>query len=98
MNKKIDDKSFDVLLYVSRIEASKEEKALLQTQISNIVSYFEELEKFSTETLSFFDACNSEDDLRVSDDKCYIEGHLLKNMSDEFMDGYFRSPKVLMSS
>jgi len=98
MNKKIDDKSFDVLLYVSRIEASKEEKALLQTQISNIVSYFEELEKFSTETLSFFDTCNSEDDLRVSDDKCYIEGYLLKNMSDEFMDGYFRSPKVLMSS
>ena len=98
MSKKIDDKTFDVLLYVSRIEASKEEKTLLQTQISNIVGYFKELEKFSDEDLSFFDSCNSEEDLRISENKCYVEGYLLKKMSNEFMDGYFRSPKVLMTS
>ena len=98
MSKKIDDKIFNMLLYVSRIEVSKEEGALLQKQISDIVGYFAELETFRDDKLSFFDTYNTEDDLRIVDSRCYIDGHLLKEMTHEFMDGYFRSPKVLMSS
>ena len=72
MSKKIDDKIFNMLLYVSRIEVSKEEGVLLQKQISDIVGYFAELETFRDDKLSFFDTYNTEDDLRIVDSRCYI--------------------------
>ena len=99
MNKlNIDEKSFDTLLYISRIELVGAEKETLKKQISNIVSYFEELEKFKDEKIlddNYYS--HSENDLRVASDKAYIDAHSLKVMNSEFMDGYFRTPKVLES-
>ena len=41
---------------------------------------------------------NSESDLRTSSPSCYVDSHALKLINNEFMDGYFRTPKVLGSS
>lgn len=98
-NKKVDDETFQALLYVSRIEITEKSILSLQSQITNIISYFHELEKFKDEDIDISSSCsNSENDLRVVSDTQYIEQNFLKSMTEEFMDGYFRSPKVLGSS
>lgn len=95
-NKTIDDDIFQALLYVSRIEVTGSNRLSLKNQIGSIISYFYELEKFKDENIDISSRCfNSENDLRVASDTKYIEQSLLKSMTDEFMDGYFRSPKVL---
>ena len=112
MNKLLNDEVFDVLLYVSRLEADGNVREVLKNQISSIVSYFDELEKFKDEYLdeNKFDNAlqyNTENDLRLtsvdhnfdsSSSTSCIEQKMLKAMNEEFMDGYFRTPKVLGSS
>ncbi len=98
-SKKIDNKIFDSLLYLSRLSASSDsEYEVLKGQIGSIVDYFEELEQFKGEKLENTDSFNSEKDLRGNSSTSYIDQHLLKMINAEFMDGYFRSPKVLGSS
>ncbi|MGP1437651.1 MAG: Asp-tRNA(Asn)/Glu-tRNA(Gln) amidotransferase subunit GatC [Treponema sp.] len=99
MTDKITESVFDVLLYISRLDVTGEEKLALQNQISNIVGYFKELEKFRNDSLEANDSnFNSEKDLRTSLPSTYVEQRLLKVINSEFMDGYFRTPKVLGSS
>lgn len=104
MNKPLNDEVFDALLYVSRLETDGRARDVLKNQISSIVSYFDELERFRDEDIDENKIgstilCNTERDLRpASDNFCYIEQKMLKLMNAEFMDGYFRTPKVLGSS
>lgn len=98
-NKEIDDDSFRVLLYISRIELTGNNRLSLQNQITSIIAYFKELEKFKDENIdTASEGFNSENDLRLPSAARHIEQNLLKSMTKEFMDGYFRSPKVLSSS
>lgn len=102
MSRQLNDEVFDTLLYVSRLETDGKTRSVLKNQISSIVSYFDELEKFRNEEASD-DALqyNTENDLRFSCSSCEdfcIEQRMLKTMNEEFMDGYFRTPKVLGSS
>lgn len=104
MSRLVNDEVFDALLYVSRLESDGKSRDVLKNQISSIVSYFDELEKFKDAEID--DSAlqyNTEKDLRpVCESKCsnisYIEQNMLKIMNEEFMDGYFRTPKVLGSS
>lgn len=99
MSNAITKEIFDSLLYISRLDVTGEEKLALQNQISSIVGYFKELERFRDDSLEAPDCnSNSEKDLRTSSLPCYVEVRSLKLINDEFMDGYFRTPKVLGSS
>lgn len=104
MNKTLDDEMFDALLYVSRLQADGKTRDVLKNQISSIVSYFDELKRFKDEDIDdSMLLCNTENELRIATcDDClstsYIEQKMLKIMNEEFMDGYFRTPKVLGSS
>ncbi len=99
MSEEITKEIFDVLLYISRIDVSGDEKVLLQNQISRIVGYFAELERFKNDSIELSDCnSNSEKNLRTLLLPSYIESRALKLISSEFMDGYFRTPKVLTSS
>ena len=95
MSGKIDNVIFDSLLYVSRLSARSAEYEVLKKQIGSIVDYFEELEQFKDEKLKGTESFNSENDLRDDEDMQYIDQHILKLINAEFMDGYFRTPKVL---
>jgi len=108
MGRTLNDEVFNALLYVSRLEADGKAREVLKNQISSIVSYFDELEKFKDdkmdETMLQY---NTEKDLRLAPEACCsgcsssvscIEQRMLKIMNEEFMDGYFRTPKVLGSS
>lgn len=95
MSGKIDNVIFDSLLYVSRLSAGSAEYEVLKKQIGSIVDYFEELEQFKDEKLKGTESFNSENDLRDDEDMQYIDQHILKLINAEFMDGYFRTPKVL---
>ncbi len=104
MSKPLDDEVFDALLYVSRLASEGKARDVLKHQISSIVSYFDELEKFKDDVMSDDTLqCNSEKDLRCvlenspEASTSYIEQKMLKVMNKEFMDGYFRTPKVLGS-
>ncbi len=99
MNKnKISDEVFDILLYLSRLEASPEEARVLSKQVNQLVGYFEILDKFSDEKLdkSIY-ITHDENSLRDSEIKQSLTAPDLKKISDEYMDGYFRVPKVLGS-
>ncbi len=99
MSNAITKEVFDILLYISRLDVSGEERSALQNQISSIVGYFKELERFHDDSLEASDSnFNSEKDLRTSLPSCYVEARALKLINNEFMDGYFRTPKVLGSS
>ncbi len=99
MNKnKISDEVFDILLYLSRLEASKEEAKVLSNQVNQLVGYFEVLDKFSDEKLdNSIYVTHDQNSLRNSEVKEGLSAHDLKKMTDEYMDGYFRVPKVLGS-
>ncbi len=97
-NNKISDEVFDILLYLSRLEASEEEAKVLSKQVNQLVGYFEVLDKFSDEKLdNSIYITHNEKDLRNSEIKEGLGASELKKMSDEYMDGYFRVPKVLGS-
>ncbi|MGP1414967.1 MAG: Asp-tRNA(Asn)/Glu-tRNA(Gln) amidotransferase subunit GatC [Treponema sp.] len=99
MSDTITKEIFDTLLYISRLDATGEERTALQNQIASIVGYFKELEKFRNDSLEATDcSSNSEKDLRTSLSHIYVEARSLKVINNEFMDGYFRTPKVLGSS
>ncbi len=99
MNKnKISDEVFDILLYLSRLEATKEEAKVLSKQVNQLVGYFDVLDKFSDEKLdNSIYITHGEDSLRDSEIKESLSAPDLKKISDEYMDGYFRVPKVLGS-
>ncbi len=97
-NNKISDEVFNVLLYLSRLEASPEEAKVLSKQVNQLVGYFEVLDKFSDEKLdNSIYITHDEQALRSSEIKESLGAPDLKKISDEYMDGYFRVPKVLGS-
>jgi len=107
MTKVMSDETFDAILSVSHIEVSGKAREVLKGQISSIVGYFDALNQFQDEQIGEGKEVegamlyNTENDLRTyssSTQTSYIEQKMLKAMNEEFMDGYFRTPKVLGSS
>lgn len=96
-NKKITHEVFNNLLYLSRLSANDSDTEMIAEQVSRIVDYFDILKKYDVPLQENNTADYTE---RVVRSDTVVEGippSDLKQMSSEYMDGYFRVPKVLGS-
>jgi aspartyl-tRNA(Asn)/glutamyl-tRNA(Gln) amidotransferase subunit C len=93
---KIDEETLDALLYLSRLSPASTNLTVLREQVDQIVSYFEILSEFD-DSENPYDAypTTKAENLREDDVFKSLEISDIKKMSDEFLDGYFRVPKVL---
>lgn len=97
-NNKISDSTFSELLYLSRLSLPKEEQEALALQVNRVVGYFDILDKFAdTNDNKSVYKTNTEKELRSNDIHESLPQNTLKKMSSEYMDNYFRVPKVLGS-
>lgn len=94
--KLIDENMLEALLYLSRLAPSSVDLKTLKNQTEQIVAYLDILSRFD-DSENPYDAYPSTDADSLREDE--IEKGLdipdLKKMTAEFMDGYFRVPKVL---
>ena len=94
--KLIDENMLEALLYLSRLAPSSVDLKTLKNQTEQIVAYLDILSRFD-DSENPYDAYPSTDADSLREDA--IEKGLdipdLKKMTGEFMDGYFRVPKVL---
>lgn len=94
--KLIDEDMLEALLYLSRLAPSSVDIKTLKNQTEQIVAYLDILSRFD-DSENPYDAYPSTDADALREDE--IEKGLdipdLKKMTGEFMDGYFRVPKVL---
>ena len=94
--KLIDENMLEALLYLSRLAPSSVDLKTLKNQTEQIVAYLDILSCFD-DSENPYDAYPSTDADSLREDE--IEKGLdipdLKKMTGEFMDGYFRVPKVL---
>lgn len=97
-NNTISHKTFLSLLYLSRLSAGKEESGILSAQINSLVGYFKILDKFADSDFeNSMYTLHTEDELRSNEIKDGVRQTDLKKMTSEYMDNYFRVPKVLGS-
>lgn len=95
-HKKIDEKTLENLLYLSRLSPQSTDINTLRRQVDEIVGYFEVLSKYD-EGENPYNAYPSTVSDALRDDKV-VKGLDIadtKHITGEFMDGYFRVPKVL---
>lgn len=94
--KLIDEDMLEALLYLSRLAPTSVDLKTLKNQTEQIVAYLDILSRFD-DSENPYDAYPSTDADSLREDE--IEKGLdipdLKKMTGEFMDGYFRVPKVL---
>ena len=96
-NSKITPDVFDNLLYLSRLSPEDSDTESIAGQVSQIVEYFDILKKYDVPAESDSTAVISEGLLRSDSIVAGVTQSDLKKMSSEYMDGYFRVPKVLGS-
>ena len=96
-NSKITSEVFDTLLYLSRLSPEDSDTESIAGQVSQIVEYFDILKKYDVPAEADNTAMISECLLRSDTIAAGIPQSDLKKMSSEYMDGYFRVPKVLGS-
>ena len=95
-SRKIDEGTLDALLYLSRLSPESTNLTTLREQVDQIVGYFDILSEF-THNENPYDAYPSTQSERLREDdvvKC-LDIPDVKKISEEFLDGYFRVPKVL---
>jgi aspartyl-tRNA(Asn)/glutamyl-tRNA(Gln) amidotransferase subunit C len=92
----IDETTFSNLLYLSRLSPESSNVEVLAGQVREIVDYFEVLSKYAGDE-NPYDAypATTVETLRAGDVAKGLESADLKKITDEYMDGYFRVPKVL---
>lgn len=92
----IDETTFSNLLYLSRLSPESSNVEVLAGQVREIVDYFEVLSKYAGNE-NPYDAypATTVETLRAGDVVKGLEAADLKKITDEYMDGYFRVPKVL---
>jgi aspartyl-tRNA(Asn)/glutamyl-tRNA(Gln) amidotransferase subunit C len=96
METKITSETLDALLYLSRLSADSCDLTVLRQQVDQIVAYFDILSAYD-DSENPYDAYPSTvaEDLRTDEVRKEVAVTDLKKMSEEFLDGYFRVPKVL---
>lgn len=95
-HKQIDETTLNNLLYLSRLSPESTDMKTLKRQVDEIVSYFEILSKYD-DSENPYDAYPSTQAEKLRGDDI-VEGLDIpdvKNVSENFMDGYFQVPKVL---
>lgn len=92
----IDETTLSNLLYLSRLSPESTNIEILGQQVQQIVDYFEVLSQYAGDE-NPYDAYPSTtvESLRAGDVVKSLEQGDLKKITPEFMDGYFRVPKVL---
>ena len=95
-NRKIDEGTLDALLYLSRLSPESTNLETLRQQVDQIVGYFDILSEF-THNENPYDAYPSTQSERLREDDVVkgLDIPDVKRISEEFLDGYFRVPKVL---
>ncbi len=95
-HKTIDATTFENLLYLSRLSPESTDVGVLADQVRQIVDYFGVLSQFAGDE-NPYDAYPSTtvETLRSSEISPSLEQVDVKKITPEFMDGYFRVPKVL---
>ena len=96
-NSKITPEVFDNLLYLSRLSPEDRDIVSIAGQVSQIVEYFDILKRYDTPLDAGSAALLSDRSLRQDTIAPGIAQSDLKKMSSEYMDSYFRVPKVLGS-
>ncbi len=94
--REIDGETLANLLYLSRLSPESTDIVTLEGQVRQIVDYFQILSRFAGDE-NPYDAYPSTtvEALRSGPPVKALEPGDLKKISDEYMDGYFRVPKVL---
>ena len=95
-HKSIDEETLNNLLYLSRLSPESTNISILKKQVEEIVGYFEVLSKYD-DSENPYDAYPSTVATELRNDEVVkgLEIPDVKRMTSEFMDGYFRVPKVL---
>lgn len=95
-HKEIDENTLEQLLYLSRLNPQSTDIDTLRRQVDEIVGYFEILSKYG-DSENPYNAYPStvSDALRNDEVVKGLDISDTKHITDEFMDGYFRVPKVL---
>lgn len=96
-NSKITPEIFDNLLYLSRLSPKDSSAETIAAQVSSIVEYFDILKKFDTGSSNAGTDMQRAAVMRSDTVMQGIASPDLKKMTSEYMDGYFRVPKVLGS-
>lgn len=94
--KKIDEQTLDALLFLSRLSPESTNLEVLRSQVDQIVGYFDLLSEYN-DSENPYDAypATQAEKLREDDVVPGLAISDVKKISEEFMDGYFRVPKVL---
>ena len=95
-HKAINEEVLNNLLYLSRLSPEATDLETLKKQANEIVSYFEILSKYD-DSENPYDADPKTEAEKLREDEIVpgLEVHDVKNVSENFMDGYFQVPKVL---
>ncbi|MBP3561391.1 MAG: Asp-tRNA(Asn)/Glu-tRNA(Gln) amidotransferase subunit GatC [Treponema sp.] len=95
-HKSINEETLNNLLYLSRLSPESTNISILKKQVEEIVGYFEVLSKYD-DSENPYDAYPSTQADKLRDDEVVkgLEIPDVKNVSENFMDGYFQVPKVL---
>ena len=93
---RIDSNTLDALLFLSRLSPESTNMNILKAQVDQIVEYFDVLSEYD-DNENPYDAYPSTTADKLRDDSAVsgVEMQNLKKMTPEFLDGYFRVPKVL---
>ncbi|MCR5699365.1 MAG: Asp-tRNA(Asn)/Glu-tRNA(Gln) amidotransferase subunit GatC [Treponemataceae bacterium] len=95
-NNKIDEQTLEALLFLSRLSPESTNLEVLRNQVDQIVGYFDLLSNYD-DSENPYDAYPTTDAELLRDDEIVkgLDIPDVKKVSTEFMDGYFRVPKVL---
>ncbi len=95
-HKQINEEVLNNLLYLSRLSPESTNLETLKKQVDDIVGYLEILSKYD-DSENPYDAYPSTEAEKLREDEVVngLEMHDVKNVSENFMDGYFQVPKVL---
>jgi aspartyl-tRNA(Asn)/glutamyl-tRNA(Gln) amidotransferase subunit C len=98
MNEKrtVNEETLENLLYLSRLSPESTDMATLKKQVDDIVAYFDILSKYD-DSENPYDAYPSTTADALRDDEVVVGLDIpnVKNITKNFMDGYFQVPKVL---
>jgi aspartyl-tRNA(Asn)/glutamyl-tRNA(Gln) amidotransferase subunit C len=92
----VNENTLEALLYLSRLSPESTNMETLKKQVDEIVGYFDILSKYD-DSENPYDAYPSTVATELRDDEVVkgLEIPDVKNVSENFMDGYFQVPKVL---
>lgn len=92
----IDDKAMESILYLSRLEVGEKDKEHFRSQVDDVISYFNILQKIDTSRVDpDLGAAADMEELREDRRQEGIALQQLKGFAVQFSSGYFSVPRIL---